>query len=675
MIHYALVLARKVIETWRREGIRAVIIKSQRKIRRRFRRRPRVVPLPPTALLPTDKVDVIVFSVIDWDFRFQRPQQLSRQLAAHGHRVFYLRTAFPREKTATAHVSAIEPGVADVTLTTPTDVNAYRGRIGPELLDAWERAFARLREEQRVAEAVCLVHLPFWRPLVARLRRRYGWRVVYDCLDRHADFTTNSPEMVNEEAALTRDADLVIASSRALLQERARENPRSILIANGCDFDHFSAPWGRPPPELEDLPHPIVGYYGAVSDWFDASLLAEIACRRPDWSFPVVGSTDGADLRPLHGLRNVKLIGEQPYARIASFAQGFDACLIPFRKTPLTEAADPVKVYECLAAGKPVVSVRLGELDQLERAGLVYGGGSADELVAATERALGEDGAARSAARREHARRNTWADRYTTLESALATTYPRVSVVVVTYANAHLSRLCLDSIRRGSLWPDLEVIVVDNASPDRTPDDLAEVAREDPRIKLILNPTNVGYAPACNAGIRAATGEYVVTLNNDTVVPRGWLGGLIRHLERDQTIGLVGPVTNAIGNEAKIDVPYTSRAEMEAFAARRAVEREGRSFDIKMLALFCAAMRRTLIEDIGLLDERFEIGMFEDDDYTVRVRERGLRVVCAEDVFVHHFHRAAMKLIPDAEHARIFAANRRRFEEKWGVTWEPHWVP
>jgi GT2 family glycosyltransferase len=89
--------------------------------------------------------------------------------------------------------------------------------------------------------------------------------------------------------------------------------------------------------------------------------------------------------------------------------------------------------------------------------------------------------------------------------------------------------------------------------------------------------------------------------------------------------------------------------------------------------MFCLAMRRDVYERVGPLDERFEVGMFEDDDYALRARHAGYRVVCAEDAFVHHFGEVSFnKLKPSGEYEQLFAANRRRFEEKWGTPWEPH---
>jgi hypothetical protein len=169
-----------------------------------------------------------------------------------------------------------------------------------------------------------------------------------------------------------------------------------------------------------------------------------------------------------------------------------------------------------------------------------------------------------------------------------------------------------------------------------------------------------------------AAGDNLVLLNNDTLPTRGWLSGLLRHLG-DPTVGLVGPVTNRAGNEAQIEVPYDTYRSLVNFARRQALRHAGEAFDIRTLTMFCLAMRRDTYERIGPLDERFEIGLFEDDDYSMRARAAGLRVLCAEDVFVHHFGQASFgKLAATGEYGPLFDANRRRWESKWARRWEPY---
>jgi GT2 family glycosyltransferase len=134
-----------------------------------------------------------------------------------------------------------------------------------------------------------------------------------------------------------------------------------------------------------------------------------------------------------------------------------------------------------------------------------------------------------------------------------------------------------------------QVVVVDNGGLDGVPEMLAGIARRDGRVKVIANAENRGFAGANNQGIRAATGEIVVMLNNDTVVPPHWLARLVAPLGADPGLGLVGAVTNRIGNAAEIPTSYRDLGGMERLAAERAGTFGAAVRDIPMVALFCAA--------------------------------------------------------------------------------------
>lgn len=247
---------------------------------------------------------------------------------------------------------------------------------------------------------------------------------------------------------------------------------------------------------------------------------------------------------------------------------------------------------------------------------------------------------------------------------------PTASIIILTYNNLEYTRLCLESIYAFTQTADFELILVDNASSDETPPYLKNFAAGKPNVKLILNRENAGFARGNNQGAAAAEGDYLVLLNNDTVVTEGWLSGLIRHLQ-DPGVGMVGPVTNAAGNESRIRVDYQGLTGMQAFARRHTQLHAGATFEIRMLALFCAVLRRSVFEQVGPLDERFGYGMFEDDDYSLRLKEHGYRLLCAEDVFVHHWGSAGFSTNAFERYWRSFQENRQKFEDKWGLEWIP----
>lgn len=259
------------------------------------------------------------------------------------------------------------------------------------------------------------------------------------------------------------------------------------------------------------------------------------------------------------------------------------------------------------------------------------------------------------------------------LSAAVRGLYGRATIIIVTYRNLEKTRLTLKSVLEQTRYPNYEALLVDNgADPDIRAYARAMAERFPATVRCIFNAENLGFAGANNVGLRAAQdSEYVVLLNDDVIVTPGWLGALLRYLA-DPQIGLVGPVTNAAGNEARIPVDYSDPDGITAFARAYTFAHDGASFEIPVLAMFCLAMRQRTAAELGELDERFRVGMFEDDDYAMRARAAGYRLVCAEDVFVHHFGRSSFSQMSEEAHARLFAANRAVFEQKWGVLWQPH---
>ena len=637
---------RRTARRWRR-------LWSERRVRR--------------SLPPGSEHDWLVFPVIDWAFRFQRPQQLTSGLAREGHRVFYLSTTFGDGDRPT--VARARDGVALVQLPGPADFDLYRAPLPEAVLPELVRAIDHLRLELGLKEVVCLVQFPGWRRLVEEARRRWRWTVVYDCMDDHVGFAINAASVGRDEEALVAASDLVTVTSRSLL-ERWRPVARRIrLLPNATDFAHFHRP-APPPPALRGLTRPLIGYYGAIAEWFDVEMVAAAAAERPRWQFVLVGATTGANVEPLLALPNVHLLGEQPYAALPGYLHAFDVALIPFRRTPLTEATNPVKFYEYLSAGKPVVAVALPELEPYTH--LHYPVRSPEELIPQIEAALAEGPETAVPPRLELARGNTWRQRVVELRDAVRELHPKVAIVIVAFAETERLRMCLESLWSRTQYPNFEVVVVDNSGSPQIYQLLRETAEREPRLRVVLSERNEGFPRATNRGIREAGDcEYVALLNDDTVVTHGWLGTLIRHLE-EPDVELVGPVTNWAGNEARIEVDYERIEGMAPFAREYTRRRAGQVSEIPMLAMYCVVMRRRLLERIGFLDERFGIGMFEDDDFSRRVRAAGGRVVCAEDVFIHHWGRSSFGALPEEEYRRLFDENLRKFEAKWGEPWRPH---
>ena len=615
-----------------------------------------------------DQRDFFLWAVIDWHFRIQRPQHLARELAVAGHRVFYISNNFIDRAEPGFSVEALDTegrlfqvhmhlaGSPVIYHAAPDEMQREQLRAGIGLLLAWTRS----------RSCASLVQHPYWLETAQVLPNQ---RLVYDCMDHHGGFADNTQDVLARENELMRVADLLVVTSDWLQREAERHNPHSLMVRNACQYEHFC----RQPAEVFRDPRGrrVIGYYGAIAEWFDLDLLEKVARSHRDCLVLMVGAdTCGAQQRLQH-LDNVEFTGEVAYARLPYYLYGFDVCLLPFQVIPLTLATNPVKVYEYLSAGKDVVSIELPEIRQF--GDLARTGADHDGFLSALDATLRAPVDPQLVARRrEFAAEQTWAHRVHDLVRGVdALPQPKVSVVVVTYNNLDLTKVCLDSLGRHSDYPNLELIVVDNASADETPAYLRAWEAADSNRHVILNPDNRGFAAANNQGLAAATGEYLVMLNNDTHVTPGWVATLVGHLQRTPTLGMLGPVTNNIGNEARIDIRYDDMEQMLQAAADYTARHAGQLTPLHTAAFFCVAMPRGVYEKVGELDEAFGIGMFEDDDYCRRVQQAGWSIACADDVFIHHHLSASFNKIKQEKRQAMFEQNKAIYEAKWG-TWEPH---
>ena len=361
--------------------------------------------------------DVIVFPVIGWSFLRQRPQQIAIELGRRGRRVFYLAETFAPADLPRPYLFWGSPAdnVHLVQLRCPEPhPDIYKAPPTPAQAAALTEAIAALRRNCAITASVSIVDLPFWRG-VAQAQPQNA--VVYDCMDHHAGFKHNDRRMLDEEDRLIREADLVITTSAALLERIAPARP-AVLIRNGCEAAHFRR---RPGVSARRFgKQPVVGYFGSLDHWFDTALVARAARAYRDWRFVLVGRRQDCDLDALQRLPNVRIVGETPYAMLPEFAHDFDVCMIPFLVNELTLHTNPVKMYEYLAAGKPVVGTALPEI-MIGGEGLVHVAKDSDEFIAKLADAMaGHNDAALVERRVAYAMKQTWSDRVDCLEGALA---------------------------------------------------------------------------------------------------------------------------------------------------------------------------------------------------------------------------------------------------------------
>lgn len=238
----------------------------------------------------------------------------------------------------------------------------------------------------------------------------------------------------------------------------------------------------------------------------------------------------------------------------------------------------------------------------------------------------------------------------------------KISIIISTYNNLKYSKLCIDSIRRYTENDTYEIIVVDNNSTDGTQDWL----KEQKYIKTIFNNENLGFVKGCNQGIKLSRkNNDILLLNNDTIVTPNWLKNLIKALYSSKNVGAVGAVTNSCSNHQTIDFNYSNSTELFNFAEKNNIADPSKWEERLRLVGFCMLMKREVVEKIGLLDERFTPGNFEDDDYSYRIRQAGYKLVLCKDSFIHHFGSASFSKDPSL-YNNLLNINRKKFEDKWG---------
>lgn len=611
-----------------------------------------------------EKFDVIFLGVIDFDYRYQRPQHFASRFAENGHRVFYINANHFNSDSVTRIQNNLYVVNIHNDQSTAIHLTDWSGQktILHEKLD-------KLMNTYCVRDAIVVVDYPNWIFAAAYLRKVYGFKMITDYMDDFTGFLNPAETLVKENCKrLLELSDYVIASSEFLYDIAKKYNKNTEIIRNGTEYAHFHQAAIKYHNDRK-----IIGYYGAVAEWFDYAKVIYTAKNMPDCDIVIIGRVTAGE-KQLVRYDNIKLLGELPYSELPKYLEKFDVCLIPFdTSTDLIKATNPVKFYEYLSAGKKIVATEIPELEPFKNQ-YVYLSNDDQQFLDYIKLCLeNKDCLVTKNEKMAFALENDWQRRYEKFSEVCRQSVPKVSIIVLTYNNLKINKICIDSIRHNTAYPNYELIIVDNLSTDGTREYLEQLENADTNIKIILNNTNKGFAGGNNIGIEASAGDYVLLLNNDTIVTRGWLTAMTKHLENNPKLGMCGPVTNSIGNEAKIKVNYHTIREMYSFAYRYTTEHLNEEYkNPNVLALFCTMIKREVINSCGMLDEMYGVGMFEDDDYAEAVKQQGYELAIAEDAFIHHFEGASFKKLEDKKFRDIYEQNKKLFEEKWAKKWAMH---
>lgn len=237
-----------------------------------------------------------------------------------------------------------------------------------------------------------------------------------------------------------------------------------------------------------------------------------------------------------------------------------------------------------------------------------------------------------------------------------------VSIIIVTHNNHIYNKLCVESIIKNTPLP-YELIFIDNNSNDGTPEFLKSLNNS----VVVENKENKGFAFACNQGICKSKGNFILFLNNDTVVPPFWLENLIAPFNTRDT-GITGPVSfNSIRGKQKLErINYDQETlvDFEEFAMEHLNKYKNYLVETSFISGLCMLVSRKVIEETGGFDTIFSPGWFEDDDYCLRVRLKGYKLFIAKEVYIHHFGSKTFDIVKLNEE-KIFSQNYEIFKKKW----------
>ena len=239
--------------------------------------------------------------------------------------------------------------------------------------------------------------------------------LVYDCVDRHSAYGgLMNPQQVDAmELELAAKTDQCFATADSLAERLSQAQPETAFIPNGANFERFvKAIDPQPLPEdMKDIPHPIFGFVGALQSCIEYGFVQHAAKTHPDWHFVWIGKEKpGVDLTELRAMPNCHFLGMKPNEKLPEYIAHFDACLNLFAKSDLSKDVSPLKFYEYLATGKPIVSTR--QPDQvMQFENLIEIADTEEGFVQACESALADADRQRTEARIEEGRKSSWDSR------------------------------------------------------------------------------------------------------------------------------------------------------------------------------------------------------------------------------------------------------------------------
>jgi hypothetical protein len=301
---------------------------------------------------------ILVLPNIPWSYRWQRPQQIFTRMARKGFNIFYISPITSDRE----YITEISKKIYEVHIKTRKEGNVLRDfHLDGENTKDFVNSFNTVLNKYIKNDSLLFVLHPVWKDISLEVK---NVKRIYDLMDLYSGFPDAREELIEAEEVLIKKSDIVLTTADNLYDYAKKLNNNVHMIRNGSDYEKFADLKENGKINLKDKP--IVGYYGAISQWLDVDLLEYAIKNNKDKYFVFIGSLGTTNIRKLYKYSNVYFLGEVSHDELPGYLAYFDVCTIPFILNDLIKSTNPVKFYEYIASGKPVVSVDLPELKQYE---------------------------------------------------------------------------------------------------------------------------------------------------------------------------------------------------------------------------------------------------------------------------------------------------------------------
>ena len=583
------------------------------------------------------KPDVFILSIINWNFRYQRPQHIAKGLAEYGRRVFYIEMEPSQNEliidNVDVNVYCVKlPGAGIGTIT------AYNGQHDEATIRNWIKVFYDFCDAANSTpyKQVIIQH-PFWWQFCRHFSAEF--EIIYDCMDDISGFSNTTPQVVSLENDLMDHCGKCVVTSQ-YLYDKYKKNRTPILIRNAADLDHFnlgrinSATGGGFKLKNNNTAAGVIriGYVGAIAEWFDSQLIREIAELKPEFNIHICGAVSAKEAIHLKDIKNVQMYGEITYSQVPYFLHQMDVMLIPFKIVPIILACDPVKFYEYCAMAKPVVATDLPELERASH--LVFKATDAREFIAQITEAYnsGRDKKYQEMAL-DYARENSWQDRVNQFDLVL-NDIPEVAVVLQSTHDVQLVRKSLNSLLKPTpSYPNLRVFIKGEGLSRSDRDEIKQIKSHYSHVDFL--PGQPDESIPANKGHRlgSCSAEYVLWLNAGDMAAPGSLYAMVNQLLKNPELGAVAPMNGLSGNSCYAASDPIGLDDFKQYVRRTANGHRGRYASVDAEGFPAFMCRKSDLKRLGLISEDAGAGAPPVDRICAALKSNGYLCGQAKDAF------------------------------------------